>query len=53
VTEDQFKKLKEWIVAIIAEKMSHDTSDGGLIESCRLFDVEAEVRALLVTQEDA
>ena len=31
--QQQYKKLKEYIEALIDEKLAKDTSDGGLIET--------------------
>lgn len=51
MTREQFEALKVWIVAIVDEKMSHDSSDGGLQESIRLHDCEKDAMALLVDPE--
>lgn len=51
MTREQFDALKYWIVAIVDEKMSHDSSDGGLLESIRLGEYEKEAMALLVDPE--
>jgi hypothetical protein len=48
MTTEEFNKLREWIIAIIDEKLACNTSDGGLIESVRLSAVEAETRKLLI-----
>lgn len=48
MTSQEFEKLKEWIIAIVDEKLSHDSSDGGLLESIRLSEVENEARTMFV-----
>jgi hypothetical protein len=50
MNREQFEALREWIKAIVAEATSHDSSDGGLLESVRLFELENEARNLLITE---
>ncbi len=47
MTDIQFEMLKKWINAIIDERLSHNSSDGGLIESARLYKVEEEAKNAL------
>ena len=47
MTDIQFEMLKKWINAIIDERLSHNSSDGGLIESVRLYKVEEEAKNVL------
>ena len=48
MTNDQFEMLKRWINAIIDERLSHNSSDGGLIESVRLSKIEEEAKNVLI-----
>lgn len=45
--QQQYEKLKEYIEALIDEKMAKDTSDGGLIESVYKNKIEKELDALM------
>ena len=43
----QYEKLKEYIEAMIDEKLAKDTSDGGLIEAVFKNKVEKELDTLM------
>jgi hypothetical protein len=49
MTKKQFDKLIEYIDAAIKGEISHDTSDGGLIESILKREKHDELEATLVT----
>ena len=50
MTKEQFDKLIEYIDAAIKESHSHDTSDGGLIESMAKTKLHGELEVSLVTE---
>jgi len=45
--QQQYEKLKEYIEALIDEKMAKDTSDGGLIEGVYRSNIEKELDTLM------
>lgn len=52
VTHEQFEAIRDWFEAILDERLSKDTSDGGLTESIRRMELEKDARSLLCIDEE-